>query len=1122
VHGALQTGSLAVTFTASQGLLLMIPTMYKLAGELVPFVMHVAARTIATHALSIFGDHSDVMAVRQTGFAMLCASTVQEAQDLACIAHAATLRARVPFVHFFDGFRTSHEVCKIEPLGDDDLTAMVDRDLVEAHRRRALTPDRPVLRGSAQNPDVFFQAREASNPFHDACPDIVAETMAAFAARTGRSYAPFEYHGAADAERVVVVMGSGGATVRSAVDHLVAEGEKVGLVLVRLYRPFATQRFVDALPRTVRAIAVLDRTKEPGAPAEPLCLDVMAALQTAEQEGRTAWTRAPRVVGGRFGLSSKEFTPAMAIAVFDHLRQPRPRNGFTVGITDDVTHHSIAYDRAFRLPIAGCTEAVFFGLGADGTVSANKNTIKILGEETEQHTQGYFVYDSKKSGAITISHLRFSPQRFEAPYLVQKASFVACHQFGFLDRYDVLAYAARGATVLLNAPYPPEEVFDRLPLEVQQQIVADDLRVFAIDAAAVAAAAGVGGRINTIMQVCFFATAKVLPLDLAIRSIKGAIQKSYDKKGEEIVRRNFDAVDRALQMLHEIRRPTTATSTTRRSPTVPAAAPEFVQRVTAAMLAGQGDLLPCSAFPPDGTWPTATSQWEKRGIASSIPVWDPAVCIQCNKCAVMCPHAAIRAKVYADPDPTLPAQPWRGAEFAGQHYTIQVAPDDCTGCGLCVQVCPAKDKTNPRHKAIDMTPLAPVRNRERARFAAFLALPEVDRTAVPKLDVRGSQLLQPLFEYSGACAGCGETSYIKLLTQLFGDRLLIANATGCSSIYGGNLPTTPYAVDRNGRGPAWANSLFEDNAEFGLGMRLSVDFLAARSKQLLRVLAPLLDAELLVSELLTSEPRTEAYIASQRHRVAELRTRLASIAVAEARELTMLADYLVPKSVWLVGGDGWAFDIGYGGLDHVLSMAHDVNVLVLDTEVYSNTGGQASKATPLGAAAKFASKGKAVDKKDLGLMALHYGHVYVASIAIGANDAHTVRVLREAEAHKGPSLVIAYSPCIAHGYDLVFGGDQQKRAVQSGVWPLFRYDPSQADLGEPPLVVDVPAGTLPVAEYMRNEARFRMVEKIDPQAFKRYANGAQTAAARRNAVYQHIAQLRFPALQRPTPEKSGE
>jgi pyruvate-ferredoxin/flavodoxin oxidoreductase len=1125
VHGAVQAGSLAVTFTASQGLLLMVPTMFKLAGELTPFVMHVAARTIATHALSIFGDHGDVMACRQTGFAMLCAATVQEAQDLACIAHMATLASRVPFVHFFDGFRTSHEIAKITTLSDDDLRALVDVELVRQHRERALTPDRPVLRGSAQNPDVFFQAREASNAFHARCPQVVVDAMAAFAARTGRAYRPFEYHGHAAAERVVVVMGSAASTLRSVVDHLVERGEKVGVLQVRLYRPFASEWLAAALPPTVRALAVLDRTKEPGAPAEPLCLDVIAAVRHAEQAGTARWSTPPRVLGGRYGLGGKEFTPAMARAVFARLAEPGGAASFTVGINDDVTRLSLEFDRTFELPRTQRTEAVFWGLGADGTVGANKSSVKILGEATDGHAQGFFVYDSKKSGAVTVSHLRFSAEPFEAPYLIDRADFVACHQFGFFERYEVLELARPGGTLLLNAPFAPDRVWHELPREVQQRIVELRLRVHTIDADAVARAAGVPGRVNTIMQVCFFALTGVLPRDEAVRRVRESIRKSYDKKGDEVVRRNLAAVDATLANLHEVAVPAAVTATRGRAAPVPAAAPEFVQRVTAAMLAGKGDHLPVSAFPPDGTWPTGTARWEKRGIAAAIPVWDDAICIQCNKCALLCPHAAIRAKVYepallANAPAGFPTQAWRGQDFAGHGYTIQVAPDDCTGCGLCVQVCPAKDKANPRHKAVDMVPVRDVRSRERERWAFFAGLPDVERAAVHKLDVKGSQLLQPQFEFSGACAGCGETPYLKLLTQLFGDRLLIANATGCSSIYGGNLPTTPYAQDRAGRGPAWANSLFEDNAEFGLGMKLSVDALAARARQLLHALAHVLDAELLVAELLEQPPRTEAWLAAQRQRVVELRRRLAPLALHEARELEQLADRLVPKSVWLVGGDGWAFDIGFGGLDHVLSLPHDIKVLVLDTEVYSNTGGQASKATPLGAAAKFASKGKAVDKKDLGLMAMHYGHVFVGSVAIGAQDAHTVRVLREAEAHPGPSLVIAYSPCIAHGYDLVFGADQQKRAVLSGVWPLFRYDPQRGERGEPPLVVDLPAGSLPVAEYMRNEARFRMVEKIDPAGFRRYAAGAQQAAARRIATYQHIAQLRFPVAATP-PDAAG-
>lgn len=1121
VHGALQAGALAVTFTASQGLLLMIPSMFKLAGELQPFVMHVAARTVATHALSIFGDHSDVMACRSTGFAMLAASSVQEAQDLACIAHLATLQGRVPFVHFFDGFRTSHELAKIERLADEDLRALVDPAAIAAHRERAMTPERPTLRGTAQNPDAFFQAREACNRFYAELPGTVAAVMQQFAARTGRQYAAFDYHGDPAASDVVVVMGSAVHTVQRAVDELRRRPEtaRVGVVRVRLYRPFDVAAFAAVLPASVRRIAVLDRTKEPGAIGEPLYLDVVAALhQMARSQGADqglAGLGAVQVYGGRYGLSGKEFTPAMALAVFAELRQPVPRPQFTVGIDDDVTGLSLPFDRGLCLPLPDCRQAVFYGLGADGTVSANKNSIKILGEAGAGHVQGYFVYDSKKSGAMTVSHLRFGGPRFEAPYLVEQADFVAVHQFGFLQRIDVLALLRPGGKLLLNAPLPVAQVWAQLPRPVQQRIRALGLEVHVIDAAAVAKLAGIGSRINTIMQVCFFALAEAMPMAEAMAQIQRAIAHSYGKAGADIVQKNLAAVEAALSMLQPLPLPAASFDHgAELPPPVAGEAPPFVQRVTAALLAGHGDLLPVSAFPVDGCWPTDTARYEKRGIASEVPLWDPAVCIQCNQCVLQCPHAAIRAKLHAEGaiDPAvLPSAAWQGKDFPGQRYTIQVAPDDCTGCGLCVQICPARDKQNPRHKAIDMEPLAPVRERERQRYAAFLALPEVDRAAIPKLDIKGSQFLQPLFEYSGACGGCGETPYLKLLTQLFGDRLLIANATGCSSIYGGNLPTTPYAKDAQGRGPAWANSLFEDNAEFGLGIKLGAEVLAQRAQKLLHVVAPLLEAEVLVAELLAPPAvRSEAWLVAQRARVAELRRRLLLLPQAEAQELLQLADALVPRSVWLVGGDGWAFDIGYGGLDHVLSLPHDLNVLVLDTEVYSNTGGQASKATPLGAAAKFAAYGKVSDKKDLGLMALHYGHVFVASVAIGAQPAHTVRVLQMAEQHPGPSLVIAYSPCIAHGYDLRFGPDQQKRAVQSGVWPLFHYDPAAVERGEPPLHVDVPAGRVPVAEYMRNEARFRMVERLDPAAFRRYAQGAQTAAARRVAMYQHMAALRLP------------
>jgi pyruvate-ferredoxin/flavodoxin oxidoreductase len=1102
VHGALQSGALATTFTASQGLLLMIPNMFKIAGELTPFVMHVSARTIATHALSIFGDHSDVMACRSTGFAMLCAGSVQEAQDLACIAHAATLRARVPFIHFFDGFRTSHEVAKIATLGDDDLRAMIDEDAIGAHRARALTPDRPVLRGSAQNPDTFFQAREASNPFHAACPAIVREEMARFGALTGRHYRPFDYVGHPAAERVIVMMGSGAKAAHELVDHLIAQGEKVGLLEVRLFRPFVAADFLAALPPTVRAIAVLDRTKEPGAHGEPLFLDVAATLYEADRATR------PKVIGGRYGLSSKEFTPAMVMAVFAELAAERPRPRFTVGITDDVTHLSLAVDPEFDLEAPDVVRAVFYGLGADGTVGANKSSIKIIGEQTDQHAQGYFVYDSKKSGAVTVSHLRFGPRPIRASYLIRQASFVAVHEWGFLDRYDVLALAAPHATLLLNAPYPAAEVWAQLPRELQQTILDRQLRVFAIDALDVARRAGMAGRINMVMQTCFFALSGVFPRDEAIGHIKHELEKTYRKKGPEIIARNLAVVDDALAYLHELVIPDRVTATRTIPPIVAAAAPDFVQRVTAVMLAGKGDALPVSAFPVDGTWPTGTARWEKRNLAYQIPAWDERVCIQCNKCAMVCPHAAIRVKAY--PPAALTGAPLTFKSVAlkahdGEaRYTVQVAPEDCTGCGACVEVCPAKDRTNRRHTAIDMVPQAPLREAERTNYEFFLALPEADRITA-SLDVKGAQLLEPLFEYSGACAGCGETPYLKLMTQLFGDRALIANATGCSSIYGGNLPTTPYTTNRDGRGPAWANSLFEDNAEFGFGMRLAVDQHARYAHDLLRGLAGQLGDEL-VGGLVDAPQHGEAAIAAQRARVVELRHRLAPIAGGPARRLEAVADYLVRKSVWLVGGDGWAYDIGYGGLDHVLAQGRDVNILVLDTEVYSNTGGQQSKSTPMGAAAKFASAGKSVPKKDLGLLAMIYGNVYVAQVAYGAKDAQTVKAFVEADAWPGPSLIIAYSHCIAHGYDLVRGGAQQKLAVETGYWPLYRSDPRRAGANESPLQLDSGAPKGRLVDFARNETRFRLVEQQDPARFKELMARAQRGIAERYALYQHLAE----------------
>ncbi|HVT88341.1 MAG TPA: pyruvate:ferredoxin (flavodoxin) oxidoreductase [Tepidisphaeraceae bacterium] len=1107
VHGALQAGSLATTFTASQGLLLMIPNMYKIAGELTPFVMHVTARTLATHALSIFGDHSDVMACRQTGFAMLCSASVQEAHDMALISHAATLRSRVPFLHFFDGFRTSHEVAKIQVMDDAILRQLIDESAIKAHRERALTPDAPKLRGTAQNPDAFFQAREACNGFYTACPQAVKDAMAKFAQITGRKYELFQYVGSPDAERIIVIMGSGAETVDQTVQRMQERyGEKLGVLKVRLFRPWSNQDFVKALPKNVRKIAVLDRTKEPGSIGEPLYQDIVTALREARDTGLLAGE--PVVVGGRYGLSSKEFTPSMVKAVFDNLKNATPKNHFTIGIMDDVTHTSLDYDPDLNMESDDVVKAVFFGLGADGTVGANKNSIKIIGEETDNFAQGYFVYDSKKSGAITISHLRFGPRPIRSAYLITKANFVASHQFNFLEKYDVLDYAAPGATFLLNSPFGKDEVWDQLPREVQQYIVEKKLKFYVIDAYKVAKDTGMGGRINTIMQTCFFAISGVLPREEAITQIKKAIQKTYGKKGKEIVEKNFAAVDHTLAHLFEVQVPGKVTSSIKMPPIVSDEAPDFVKKVSALMLANKGDLLPVSAFPVDGTWPLATTQWEKRNIATEIPVWDSSICIQCNKCAMVCPHAAIRAKVYpgeslAGAPETFKSNDYKAPDFKGSKFTIQVAPEDCTGCKLCVAVCPAKDKSNPKHKALDMAPQMPLRQPEKENYRFFLNLPEVDRTAV-RLDVKGTQFLQPLFEYSGACSGCGETPYVKLLTQLFGDRAIISNATGCSSIYGGNLPTTPYCTNKDGRGPAWANSLFEDNAEFGLGFRLAINSHKEISTALLKGLAPQI-GENLVREILESKQDDEASIAAQRKRIEALRLKLKSIQTADARILEQLADYLVRKSVWILGGDGWAYDIGYGGLDHVLASGHDVNVLVLDTEVYSNTGGQQSKSTPMGASAKFAAAGKSMPKKDLGLMAMAYGNVYVARIAFGAKDVQTVKAFTEAESYRGPSLIIAYSHCIAHGYDLGFGLEQQRLAVESGYWPLYRYDPRRAGVDQSPLQIDSNPPKARLAEFVKNETRFRMVERQDPERFRRLLAESDTHAARRLALYQELA-----------------
>jgi len=1109
VHGALQAGALATTFTASQGLLLMLPNLYKIAGELLPCVIHVAARSVATHALSIFCDHSDVMACRQTGFALLASSSVQEAQDFACIAQAATLESRVPFLHFFDGFRTSHELVRVHTLSDDDLRALVDERCVTEFRRAALSPDHPSVRGTAQNPDTFFQAREAANRFYHACPGVVLDVLARFAARTGRHYQPFTYEGHPEAERVVVAMGSAAVTASETVRELAAQGHKVGTVKVSLFRPFAVERLVAKLPRSAKSVAVLDRTKEPGALGEPLYLDVVAALAEA---GRL---RDTQVIGGRYGLGSKELTPSMVARVFEELASAAPRRHFSLGITDDVTLESLAVDEELERARDGMHEAVFYGLGSDGTVGANKNTIKILGDEAGYEVQGFFVYDSKKSGAVTVSHLRFAREPIGRPYLIARADFVGCHQYELLERLPVVEHAREGGTLLLNAPFEPGLVWSHLSAETRREIKAKQLRVFAIDGYRVAREAGLGRHINTVMQACFFALTALMPVEQSFAALRRAIEQSYAKKGPEVVRQNLDALERARGALEEVAVPSEEAfgSGPPRPPIVSRHAPEFVQRVTALMLAGRGDALPVSAFPVDGVWPTGTSRFEKRRLTQTIPVWDSELCIQCNKCVLACPHAAIRAKVFdpsalAEAPAGFVATKWKGHDFPGESYALAVAPEDCTGCRLCIEVCPAKDKARPRHRALEMQPLGPGLETAKQHYDFFLGLPEVDRKRV-HLDVKGSQLFEPLFEYSGACAGCGETPYLKLLTQLFGDRLLIANATGCSSIYGGNLPTTPYAANADGRGPAWANSLFEDNAEFGFGMRLAVDAHRQSARELVRALSAEVGASL-ATALLEADQSTEAGISEQRKRVAELRLALRSRA-SDAERLLELSDYLVEKSLWIVGGDGWAYDIGFGGLDHVLASNLDVNVLVLDTEVYSNTGGQKSKSTPRGAAAKFAARGKDTEKKDLGLHAMSYGHVYVARVAFGAKDAQTVRAFAEAAAHPGPSLIIAYSPCIAHGYDLAFGARQQKLAVDSGVWPLFRFDPARLDRGEPPLELDATPGKAAVRDYLAGELRFQLVERRDRARYEQLLAATERDVRHRIELYQALSQLKLSA-----------
>jgi pyruvate-ferredoxin/flavodoxin oxidoreductase len=1138
LHGGLQAGALATTFTASQGLLLMLPNMFKIAGELTPAVIHVAARTIATHALSIFGDHSDVMAARTTGWGMLASASVQEAQDLAAVAHAATLESRVPFVHFFDGFRTSHEISDIVALDGEILRGLIDEASVLAHRRRGLSPERPVLRGSAQNPDVFFQAREAANPFYAAAPGVVQGVMDRLAERTGRAYRLVEYVGHPEADRVIVLMGSGAGAVGEAVEELGRRGERVGLLKIRLFRPFPAAALTAALPASVRAIAVLDRTKEPGALGEPLYQDVLTALAdppgeawggTESSDRGQVWL--PLVVGGRYGLSSKEFTPQMAAGVFAELGRAKPKRSFTVGIVDDVTGTSIAPDPTLVVPRpAGTVQAVFYGLGSDGTVGANKNTVKIVGDRAGLHVQGYFVYDSKKSGAVTVSHLRFSAEPIRSTYLIDEADFVACHQFGFLERRDVLKLARPGATVLLNSPFPADQVWDRLPVEAQEAIVAKGLRLHVIDAYAVARDVGLGARINTVMQPCFFALSGILPRDQAIAAIKDAIVGTYGRRGEAVVTRNLAAVDRALDALQEVVTGRRVTATRRRPPVVPPEAPDFVQRVTARMLADEGDLLPVSALPVDGTFPVGTARWEKRALAQEIPVWDPDICIDCGKCTIVCPHAAIRMKVFEpaalDGAPgSFASKEFRSRrtggsdqrhprELPGYLLSIQVAPDDCTGCGVCVDVCPVTSKQVASHKALNMEPVAD-RARERDNFSFFLDIRESDGAWLPLNTVKGSQVREPLFEFSGACAGCGETPYLKLLTQLFGDRIVVANATGCSSIYGGNLPTTPWSANRDGRGPAWANSLFEDNAEFGLGIRLGLQQQTAAARSLLAALAPSVGTAL-ATAILDAAQADEGGIAAQRQRVGELKARLAELDGGDAARLLALADALVDSSVWIVGGDGWAHDIGYGGLDHVLASGENVNVLVLDTEAYSNTGGQASKATPRAAVAKFATAGKPTPKKDLGLLAMQYGNVYVGQVALGASEVQTVRTLLEAAAWPGPSLVLAYSTCIAHGIDMATSMTHQRDAVRSGHWPLYRFNPGAGEHARP-FKLDSKPPSIPLADFVATEGRFAMLARSDPERAAQLLAMAQADVDERIRYYEQLAGVERSAPDRPEP-----
>lgn len=1107
-HGSLQAGSLTTTFTASQGLLLMIPNMYKIAGELSPFVMHVAARSLAYHALSIFGDHTDVMSCRQTGFAMLCSNSVQEAHDMAAIAQTSTLRSRVPFMHFFDGFRTSHEIKKIKLLSDDDLRAMLEGVDYQFNAKHALRPESPVIRGTAQNPDVFFQGREASNKYYDAVPGIVQEEMDKFAKISGRQYHIVEYYGAADAEQVIVIMGSGAETVQETIDYLNAQGQKLGVLKVHLYRPFPAKAFVAALPKSAKVVSVLDRTKESGATGEPLYLDVVATLAQAAAAGEISM---PKILGGRYGLSSKEFTPGMVKAVFDNAVSANPVNGFSVGVNDDVTHKSLAYDDSIDTEGKDVVRAVFFGLGADGTVGANKNSIKIIAEDAGKYGQGYFVYDSRKSGSMTTSHLRFSDNPIKSAYLINKADFVACHQFQFMNKVDILGIAKPGATFLLNAPYDANEVWNHLTYEVQKQIIDKKLKFYTINAVEVARETGMGQRINTIMQACFFAISNILPREQAIAEIKNAIKKTYSKKGDAIVQKNFAAVDASLAHMHEVVIPAEPTSALHTALPVPADAPEFIQKVTGEIIAGRGEQLPVSAFADvvDGTWPTGTTQYEKRCIATEIPVWDPETCIQCGKCSIVCPHGVIRMKVASDEElanapASLKRADYKGKEFAGKKFILQISAEDCTGCGICTSACPAKNKADPEKKAINMDHIENHIEAEVANWKFFETLPYVKRTDVAKNLPKTTQMIQPLFEFSGACAGCGETPYVKLLTQLFGDRMVVANATGCSSIYSGNLPTTPYTKDEKGHGPAWANSLFEDNAEFGLGMRFSIDQQTATAKALLEGLKSELGD---IAEKIMSNPqKTDAEIDAQRENVKALRAKLAGMNSKEAKELDNLADYLIKKSVWILGGDGWAYDIGFGGLDHAIASGKNVNILVMDTGVYSNTGGQQSKATPMGASAKFATAGKALPKKDLAMIAMSYGNVYVAQVSMGANDMQVIKAMNEAEAFDGPSIIIAYSHCIAQGFNLIDGLTHQKEAVDTGSWPLYRYNPDNVKEGKAPLMLDSKAPSKPLSDYMSSETRFQVVKKANPERYETLLNKAQENVNEKRSLLEHMSQ----------------